>query len=356
MDPAALRILDANFNRAREGLRVMEEHARFVLEDASLTEGIKLLRHELSALSPMLLGQAALAHRDTPRDVGTRIFTEAERSRETVADVATAACRRLSESLRCIEEYGKLVDADAAARAEGLRYRLYAIEQDLLLTSPRRHRLARGRLHVLVTESLCRADWLRTCELALEGGADVIQLREKSIPDRELLDRARRLRSLTSKRDALLFINDRADIARLAGADGVHVGQGDLGVADARRIAGPTLLVGKSTHSTQEIREAIAEAPDYIAVGPMFASPTKPDVRVQGPQLLVEAAGMTELPLVAIGGIAMVNLHLVQPPRPIAIAACQAVIAAEDPAAAARQLRAAISGSPARPTVTAAGS
>lgn len=356
MDPAALRILDAEFNRAREGLRVLEEHARFVLDDSALTQRLKALRHDLVALEPRLAGRPALEWRDTRHDVGTTASVPTEIHRGTPVDVAAAAARRLGESLRCIEEYGKLIDAGAAEAVEALRYRLYIIEQDMLLTAPRRMRLAQARMHVLITASLCRHDWYRTAEGVLEGGADVIQLREKDMADGELLCRALRLRELTERHAALLVINDRPHIARLAKADGVHVGQGDLSVADARQIAGPTLLVGKSTHSTREIREAVLEEPDYIAVGTMFASPTKPDVRVQGPGLLAEAARMTHLPLVAIGGITEANVARLETSRRVAIAVCQAVIGAEDPAVAARKLRAAATCSPATAQTAEAGS
>lgn len=339
MEPAALRILDANFNRAREGLRVLEEHARFVLDDSGLTGRLKSLRHELTELACILAGSAAMASRDTAGDVGTGISTDSEAVRVSTAEVAAAAAGRLSESLRCIEEYGKLVDTAAAREVEQLRYRLYSIEQDLLIAAPKRKRLRHAALHVLITESLARGDWYAVCEAALAGGADVIQLREKELPDRELLGRARRLRELTRARGALCFVNDRPDIARLADADGVHVGQSDLSVADVRRIAGPTILVGKSTHTPEEVAAALEESPDYLGVGPMFASPTKPEVRIQGVALLAHAAGATDLPLVAIGGINPANAGDLSARPPFAVAVCQSVIAAADPTGAAYAIR-----------------
>lgn len=334
MDPAALRILDANFNRAREGLRALEEYARFALDDAPLTTSLKQLRHDLSALSSPLLGPEGIAFRDTPSDVGTRITTDSERIRTNTGNVAAAAAKRLAESLRCIEEYGKLINPAAAAQAEQIRYRLYAIEQEMIVTSPRRRRLCGARMHVLVTAELCKGDWLAVCGAALKGGADVIQLREKSLSDCELLARARALRDLTRAAGALLFINDRPDIARLCEADGVHVGQSDLSVADVRSIAGPAILVGKSTHSVAEIEKAIAEKPDYIAVGTMFSSATKPDVKLAGPLLLEEATRLTDLPLVAIGGITADNISRLKARSPFAVAVSHAVIASADPWAA----------------------
>ena len=339
MDPTILRIIDANLNRAREGLRVLEEYARLSLDDAALTERIKQLRHDLTTAGKALGVEAALAARDIEHDVGTEISTDAERSRASIEAVAAAAAKRASEALRCIEEYGKLVDPRAAARVEQLRYRLYAVEQDSLVAAPLRRRLREARLHVLITESLCRGPWLTVCEQAVAGGADVIQLREKTLSDRELLERARRLRELTGRMGVLFMVNDRPDIARLCEADGVHVGQDDMDVSLARRIVGPRGLVGKSTHSVEQARRAIAESPDYVAAGPMFASSTKPDVEVQGPRLLAAVAAMTDLPVVAIGGIDSTNAATLAASRPFQAAVCHSVIGSPEPAVAARTIK-----------------
>lgn len=355
MDAATFRILDANLNRAREGLRVLEEYARFVLNDADASASIKRARHALAAATNGIDHDGRLSGRDTPGDVGTRITTEAESSRTTTASVARAAAARVAEALRCIEEYGKLVSADIARQVEQLRYDVYSIEQDLFAVSPRRQRLRQAKLHVLLTESLCAAPWLETATAVLQAGADLIQLREKSLGDAELLRRARRLRELTSSFDALLVINDRPDIARLANADAVHLGQNDLPVDEARRIAGPTILIGGSAHDQPEIASMLAADVDYLGVGPMFASGTKPDVDVRGPDLLTLAtrlvaesasssSGRASTPLVAIGGITASNVADLGAPEVAswAVAACGGIIGAADPAAATRRLLAAM--------------
>jgi len=376
VDTDVLRILDANANRAREGLRVLEEHARLVLDDAELTERIKRARHALATAVGGLGRGRLLAARNVEGDVGTHIATATERSRAVPDDVARAAAGRLTESLRCIEEYGKLLDAAVAGQVERRRYEAYAIEQAMFHGGPRYARLRCARLHVLVTESLCALPWEQVCEEALAGGADVLQLREKSLPDGELLRRAERLRTLTRRHDALLIINDRPDIARLAEADGVHLGREDLTPSQARRILGPHALIGLTVHSSQEAASAlrdglghrrlacdstaetavphardadVARPPAYLGVGPMFASPTKPDVAVGGPGLLAEiasttaAAGSPKLPLVAIGGVTLENVgqlaSRVDGVGRFAVAVCQGVISTRDPAAAARGIR-----------------
>ncbi len=342
MDSHVARILDANANRAREALRVLEEHCRMVLDDADLTQRVKALRHDLATVMGRFDARMLLVNRDVQHDVGTAIKNESESHRAGPTDVALAAAKRASESLRCLEEYGKVADASAAAQIEQLRYRVYAMEQEILIGGPRRARLRTARLHILVTETLCKRPWFDVCEAALRGGANVIQLREKELPDGELLARAGLLRELTTRHAALLIINDRPDIARIVDADGVHLGQTDMPVFAAREIVGPNRLIGMSTHSIDEARAAITERPDYLGIGPMFASPTKPHVAVQGSKLLAEIAAISAVPLVAIGGITAANAGQLfeagAQAKSLSVAVCQSIISADDPEAAAREV------------------
>jgi len=344
MNAAILRILDANFNRAGEGLRVLEEHARMVLGHPGMSQRAKDLRHELAAVRARIPASALLSARDVNADVGTSITTAAEINRADTESVATAAARRAAEALRCIEEYGKSVDAILAAAVEKIRYACYTLERDICLKSPAWQRLQSARLHVLISESLCGGPWLDVADRAIAGGADVLQLREKSLPDRELTARGRQLRELTRQRGALFAMNDRPDLARLMEADIVHVGQDDLSVAEARAIAGPGILVGKSTHDAAQIEAALHEAPDYLAVGPMFESRTKPGSRVAGPELLRQALTQCAGPIVAIGGIDAATMGQLPADARVQIAVCQAVIATADPAAAAQTLKQALVG------------
>jgi thiamine-phosphate pyrophosphorylase len=358
------RILDANFNRAREALRVMEDYARFVTEDPAGCEVVKRLRHDLAACIRRLPEGALLAARDTPGDVGTAISTASERHRTDAADVFTAAAKRLPEALRTIEEYAKTIDPSLSAAVEAIRYRAYDLEQRLALRCDRAARFARTRLYVLVTESLCvsptrpplprgaqggvlgdqhanpppAVPWLHVAQQAIAGGADCIQLREKSLDDGERLTRARQLAALCRQHGVLFIINDRPDLAVLADADGVHLGQTDMPLKDARRIIGPNRLIGLSTHNPQQLRDAIAAAPDYIAVGPMFDTTTKPQDHIAGPDLLALAARETDIPIVPIGGITAHHAGILVSAGAKRLCVCSAVIGAEDPQLAVRQL------------------
>lgn len=336
---ASWRIVDANLNRAREALRVAEDYARFILDDASLCSAAKSMRGELRRVEEGLPAGALLAGRDTTGDVGTVLSTEAEADRAGATGVAVAACKRLTEALRAIEEYLKVLSPGSAPAVEALRYRAYTFEQRLLGRADLTTRIRRARLYVLLTSELCRQDPVLTAHAAIAGGADVIQLREKTLPHRQFWELARRLRALTLESETLLIINDRADIAAAVGADGVHVGQDDLPVAAARRIVGGDKLVGLSTHSLEQARAAVAAGADYIGVGPMFASPTKTISPTPGPAFLKAVAAEISLPAFAIGGITAGNIGTLVDAGGRRAAVCQSVIAAEDPKSAARALK-----------------
>ena len=223
---AAARVLDASANRAREALRVLEDFCRFVLNDAFLSGQLKQLRHDLTTALAGLPAGLLLDARDTPRNVGTAIGTSREWQRESVAAVVAANAKRLQEALRSLEEFGKILSPDVARAIEQVRYTSYTIERALVLAQPGRYRLAEAQLYVLVTESLCRASLLGTVREACLGGAGHPAPRKTARQSPPARPR-REVRAITPP-GAIFIVNDRADIALLAEADGVHLGQGDL--------------------------------------------------------------------------------------------------------------------------------
>lgn len=335
---ATLRILDANANRAREALRVLEDYARFALNHDELSAALKDVRHELAAATRAFVGEAIL-HRDTPGDVGTDHKTAEELHRDDLAAVVTAAGKRLGEALRVLEEVLKTVDARAAGDVEALRYRFYDLEQQIARTLRPAGRFAAVRLYVLITESLCRRPWLETAELAIAGGADCLQLREKELEGGEFLRRARQLVDLCRRHDTLCIINDRPDIAILSGADGVHVGQGDLPAAEARKLIGGHMILGVSTHNLEQARRAVTDGADYIGVGPVFRSATKTRDFLPGLDYARQVAESMRIPAVAIAGITGQNVDEVLATGIRAVAVTAAVVGAEDPRDAARSLK-----------------
>ena len=200
----------------------------------------------------------------------------------------------------------------------------------------RRAWLARARLY-LVTGARPGKDTEEHLRAALQGGVDVVQLRDKSGDARAIVRAGRVFRRLCDAYDALFVVNDRPDLALACAADGVHLGQDDGDVAVARRLVGDDLLIGLSTHSPEQIDAA--RGVDYIAVGPVHATPTKPEYAPVGTELVSYAAAHARVPFFAIGGIDAANVGEVAAAGAQRVAVVRAIGDAADPGAAARALR-----------------
>jgi thiamine-phosphate pyrophosphorylase len=335
------RIIDAASNRVREGLRVVEDYARFALDDPSLTRGLKDVRHRLAEAMSGFPAETLAAQRDTTGDVGTHIMTVDEGIRTSPRDVLVANFKRVTEALRSLEEYAKLYDVWVSGRFEVLRYDLYTLEKRMLMAVAAGRRLSDARLCLLVGQMPTLGDLTWVVSEAIEGGVDYVQLREKNLPDRMILEHARELRILTARAGVLFAVNDRVDIARLAGADAVHLGQDDLTVRDARRFVGPRMIVGVSTHAPEQLRQAISDGGQYFGVGPVFASRTKAfaDGDLAGLGYVRHAAEQTKLPWFAIGGIGIETIDEVLEAGATRVAVSSAILKADRPRDAARALR-----------------
>ncbi|MGF1583370.1 MAG: thiamine phosphate synthase [Gemmataceae bacterium] len=335
----AARILDANANRAREAVRVVEEYCRFVLDDPGLSRECKTLRHELSAACERLPRQALLSARETNRDVGTSFFTTQEGQRTSPLPVAIVNLKRLQEALRTMEEYGKVLDVEIAAAFEQARYRTYTLERILGLGESAKQRLQDAKLYVLLTGSSCYGSLEWTIREAAQGGATVFQLREKQMADRELWERAKQVRQWTRDVGALFIVNDRPDIARLAEADGVHIGQDELPVKEARRILGPDALVGVSTHDLEQFRQAIEDGASYVGLGPTFPSTTKQFANFPGLDFVRDATALSNIPAFVIGGVTLANLPDVIEAGGKRVAVSGAICGSETPQPVAMSMR-----------------
>ncbi len=336
----AYRILDANFNRCSEGLRVMEEYVRFVLEDAHLSAVCKQLRHDLITLLGQVPANWLHAMRDVTGDVGTTISTESEYQRINVKEVASANVKRVEQSLRSMEEYAKVVSPQLAAGLESLRYRTYTLERAMSVLGTSCQRLAIARLYVLI-DGRATVEAFRDLVMSLlESGVDVLQLRDKQLTDRALLLRARLLRELTRNSDTLFIMNDRVDLAMASGAEGVHLGQDELPVSAARRLLGPEALIGVSTHKMEQARQAVLDGADYLGCGPTFPSATKSFSQFPGLEYLRQVSQEISLPAFAVGGIDGENLTQVLQAGFSRVAVSHSVVGMPDPAHAAQGLAA----------------
>ncbi len=338
------RILDANANRAREALRILEEAARFHLNDHLLTKLAKEVRHDLTqALLHHLPPTALVRARQTEHDVGTSITTSSESYRPSLRAVIQINGQRLQEALRSLEEYGKVQSPDFGRIVEKLRYRSYTLEQALSLGQDARDRLAHARLYLLVSKASCAASIAWTIREALAGGVSIVQLREKHKTDRELVEIAQEVRAVTSEVGAIFIINDRPDLARLTRADGVHLGQDDLSVHAARTILGPEALIGVSTHNPAQMERAILDGADYLGVGPTFPTSTKSFDTLAGLEYVKHVAASTTLPAFAIGGIQPDNVAKVVSAGLRRVAVSHAIAQAEEPQDVAKKLIALLS-------------
>lgn len=335
---STLRIVDSSCNRLREGIRVIEEYFRFHRNDVRRTGWLKRWRHQFTEACRLLPISDLLSSRDTEQDVGSSITLSSEMSRESLQDVLLANLKRSEESCRTLEEYGKLVSRDFAERIKQLRYELYTFEKHLGNEIRRGMVWPSHALYLLVTEELCLRGSGPVIRGALAAGVRVVQIREKKLSDRKLLEHGRRVREWTREYDATLIMNDRPDLAVLIDADGVHVGQDEIPVAEARKIVGPRRFVGVSTHSLEEAHIAFAEGADYIGVGPVFPSRTKSFSKFVGQDLVTRVCEEVLLPMYAIGGIDAENLNSVLAAGARGIAVSNAICGAQDPQAVSEDL------------------
>ena len=349
---ALARLLDAAENRAREGLRVLDDHARFVLDDAGLTAECKALRHALAGALPVGRGERCSA-RETASDVGTGLSEPTERTRADTPAVLAANAARVQEALRSLEEWSKVPVPDerrpgSTAAFEGLRYRVYTLEKRLLAATARPRLVdADGepwRVYLLLSRSACRRDWRDVLAAACDAGAGPVQVREKGETDRALLGHLREVRAVTAKAGVPLIVNDRPDLATLCDADGVHVGTDDLPVAEVRTMLGDRALLGASTHRPEDATAALAAGADHLGVGPCFPSGTKRFGAFPGPDYLRWAAANVRAPWFAIGGIDATTARDAAAAGAGRAAVCGAVCGADDPGAAVAELRAALAG------------
>ena len=196
------------------------------------------------------------------------------------------------------------------------------------------------RLYVIVDKAAAKArDLAWITDRAIRGGADALQLRDKAASAHTLIEEAKRCLQVTKAAGVPLIINDRVDVAVAVGADGVHIGQDDLPVSVARQILGPGRIIGTSTHSLKQALEADRAGVDYLAVGPIYPTPTKPDSSSVGASLISQVKAQVQRPIVTIGGIDQTTLSEVLAAGATCVAVVRAVCAAEDPEAAARALK-----------------
>ena len=338
------RLLDANLDRAREGLRVIEDWCRFGLERPDLVSRTKDFRQRLGRCHQASFKLA----RHTATDPAAGMAHGAQAERQGAAAGVAANCGRVQEALRVLEEFGRGLPGPLAGEAAAIRYGLYDLEVDVLRAAAgpgwRRELLQQCQLY-LVTSPLTNLD--AVVAAALEAGVRLVQYRAKAeapgaagptISDQQRLSEARALRQLCARHGALFLVNDRIDLALAVDADGVHLGQDDLPPAIARRLLGPDRLIGRSTNRLEQLHQAVADGCDYVGVGPVNATPTKPGRDPVGLDYVRQAAAASPLPFFAIGGIDATTLDGALAAGASRVAVVRAITQAADAGAASAAL------------------
>lgn len=285
------RVIDANINRAKEGLRVVEDICRFVLDDAALTDSIKNIRHSLTKLidaPDWVLVRARGSDADVARQRPVP-------GRKSVRRACTANMKRAQEAVRVLEEF-----CAGSSAIKDQRYALYDLEP-AIYKKIRRVRPFEDDVYVV-------SDDVGTLKQAALDGAAIIQLRDKTSAPEVIYSKALAVAAFCKGRDCIFMLNDAPELAVKAAADGVHIGQ-DTDPEQVRAIVGPEMIIGRTTHNIEQGKKAEAEKRvDYISVGPVYATPTKPGRQPTGLSYIREAAAQLTMPFVAIGGIAPDNL------------------------------------------------
>ena len=332
-------MIDANLNRSSEGLRVLEDVARFLLDDAEISQRLRTLRHDL-ARETKSLSAGLLSGRDAEHDVGRPRSNDKELTRgvtslASLVGLVTANAKRVEESLRVIEELAKLPEMNSLLNSAGFeqtRFALYILERDLISKISRRHKTDRmaGLYVILDRQFLAGRDELEVARQIIDGGARVIQLRDKQSKKGELLVVAQKLRELCSQAGVLFIVNDYLDLALAVDADGLHIGQQDLPLAVVRRQLPIDRIVGCSITTVLQATKAQNEGVDYLAVGSVFATTTKEEAIVVGLDTVRELKRTISTPLVAIGGINESNIGEVVIAGADAVAVVSAVLGEKD--------------------------
>jgi thiamine-phosphate pyrophosphorylase len=340
MSEKILRIIDANLNRAGEGLHLMEEMARLILSDAELTRKLKIMRHEVLR-GDLAFNKKLIQARDSEGDVGVDIKTPGEEKELPIILVANS--RRVQEALRVLEEMAKVPDVKPKLdpdKFKKARFDLYTIERALLSRLLRRDKARRlsGLYAIIDSQVLGKRDCVEVVGQLARGGAKAVQLRYKGDDRGELLSITQQLKGLCYENNVLFIVNDYLDIALAVSADGLHLGQEDLPVKEARRLLPIDMLLGVSVTTVEQAKAAEGGGADYIAVGSMYPTSSKETARVVGLERLRKVKEAMSLPLVAIGGINKDNAREVAAAGADGVAVISAILEVEDVEGAARQL------------------
>lgn len=298
------RIIDANINRVSEGLRVLEDIARFVFDSSNLSKSLREIRHKVRK---SFNDSNLIYYRNSANDLGLNISQNtAVDKKENLNQLIEANFKRVQEGLRSIEENLKILGKYPESKLyESLRFESYDLEKSFLV----RKIFPNTDIYGILGEefSLGRSN-IQVVEEMIKAGILIIQYREKNKSKYEKYRECKAIRNLTKDNNVFFIINDDIDIALSVKADGIHIGQDDIPIEEIKKIA-PNIVIGLSTHNETQAKEAVKKGADYIGVGPIFNTSTKKDVeKSEGLKYLKWVSENVSIPYVAIGGIKETNI------------------------------------------------
>lgn len=329
------RIIDANINRISEGLRVLEDLARFYYQEVHLTEQIKMIRHKVrKSVNELYLN--FLKVRDSVNDIGFDISQKSNLdNKSNLKELVMGNFKRIQEGLRVVEENLKIIGQYELSKVyERCRYDIYTIEKTYLLkfTKLFKKDLLNTDLYCITAEEYSRGrNNIEVVQAMIDAGIKIIQYREKDKKKLYKYEECQKIRMLTRQAGVTFIVNDDVDLALLVGADGVHIGQEDLPIEKVRELVGEEMIIGLSTHSPSQAQDAVAKGADYIGVGPIFKTYTKKDVcDPVGFEYLEYVVQNIDIPFVAIGGIKQHNVAEVVKRGAKCIAMVTEIVGADD--------------------------
>ena len=321
------QIIDANLDRAREGLRVLEDWARFGLGGNYFVAKIKNYRQ--------ILGKNHLEvykkSRNYIEDQCQGLTHQEQYKRKTPEQIISSNSGRVQEALRVIEEFSRLHNHELSKIASDIRYEIYNLEVDLLnlrMCERSEKILKENDLYVITDQ---KEGLLEIIEDILIAGVRIIQHRFKKGTDKDNLEEAIKIKTLCKKYNSLFIVNDRVDIALASDADGIHLGQDDLDLKAARKLLGYSKIIGISANTKIDISTALKDGCNYIGIGPVFQTSTKKDKQPLGVERIKALTKNLNIPWFAIGGINTENISFLKNNGFKKIALVSQLMNSEDP-------------------------
>jgi len=313
------QILDVNLNRFNESLKFIEDIIRFFTRDKHLLVKVRKMRIDFLKIKKALPLTDIIRFRESQHDLGRHALFDIQ-IKKSSSDIIMANFTRAKESSRMLEEIFKSQNAQASKKMKEIRFRIYDLEKDVLQSLKRKFT---PRLYAIIDEKYIKPNRLRESVTILEdNGATMIQLRIKTLSDRKFFNYALKIKKAIRDPKTKFIINNRTDIALACHADGVHLGQHDMPVKMARNLLGEEYIVGASAHNIKEARLAEAQGADYIGVGSLFKTKTKPDAHLCSLSVFKSICKNITIPVVGIGGITNKNYRAVLRAGASGIAVC----------------------------------